>query len=191
MKKITLLLILFVITGLNAQTKKTAKTAATGTMKGTVTFEKKLYEDRKPDAGATILIHKSDVQVDSPQDTISNFIVINKLKKLYESTNDEAYLKMLQSKNADTKEKYELIAERAMNYEINVKNDPKTITLTTDALGNYSVQLAPGRYEIIFESANLKALNILEGTGRVYSYLIEIKKGQTVIQDHKFNKLYE
>lgn len=191
MKKITLLFVLLIAASLSAQTKKAVKAPATGTLKGTVTFEKKLFEDSKPDAGATILIHKSNVVVDSPQDTVSNFIGINMLKKLYESTNDESYLKRLQSRNAETKDKYEAIANKTMQYHINVELDPKTIKVTTDALGNYNVKLEPGKYEIIFQSANLKALNIVEGIGRIYTHFVEVKKGQTVIQDQKFSKLYE
>ncbi len=190
MKKITLLFVLLTSSMLSAQTKKTAKTTAEGTLKGTVTYEKVVMETPTPDAGATVMIRKSDIVRESPQDTLTNYKSIVLTRHLYETTKDAYFLGQLEKKNAETKEKFDIIAKATFRNFYNLMKNPETITTKADAQGNYSVNLKPGRYEVVFVSATLKAVNLIESRGRIDSYFVEVRPGETKVQNNKFHNAY-
>lgn len=183
MKKFTLLLFILTTT-VFAQTK-------TATLKGNVKFEKKRYEGATPDAGATILIHKSNAVSESPQDTLGNYKAVTMLRYLVNTLKKDEYVTQLEKHNAETEEKYNVFKTKAFRYFYKIKKDPQTINATADASGNYSVQLTPGRYEVLFISANLQAENLLEVKGLIDTYFIEVKAGQVKVQDNKFTSSYQ
>jgi hypothetical protein len=169
MKKNFLLVLICAAVSMTAQEKKS-------TIKGTVLYDVPLLNSLKPDVGATVTLHKSNVQAGSAQDTLTAFRKIVSTPELF---------------NATTPEKFKAIDAGATAYLLRIKKDPNTLTATVDATGNYSVALAPGRYEIIIQSIGISSYDsTLEKTGVLYTYFIEVKAGETKIQDQIFKPYF-
>jgi len=187
MKKIILFIFMVAAINVTAQNKKTSKTVATSTIKGTVTYSGKSGSPTLPDTGALVLIHKSNVVEESEQDSITSFEKVILLKELYRMTKDEYYVESLKKINAETPEKFKILDKATTGYYLNVKRDTSTISTTVDGAGNFSVQLAPGRYEVIIKSKGLiNESSMFEVTGCIENFFIEVKAGEIKIKDYNF-----
>jgi hypothetical protein len=189
MRKI-LFLSLLITTGAIAQTKKTVKsTTANGKLQGNVTYLSESTEPRNPDAGTVVVMHLSAVEQESANDTFGTYfkaktyITLSKIDAVHASS----YLDKLKNINAETPEKFEVIDKATLENYYRVKKDPKSIVTVADAAGNYSANLKPGRYEVIFLSNNKKDQNTYtEFGGLIYYYYVTIKPGETTIKDYNF-----
>jgi hypothetical protein len=189
MKKILLLFVALTAIGVNAQTKKNTKTVAKSTVKGTILYKANSNAPVLADAGTLVIFHKSNVVIESEQDTLSKFRIVILAKQLYDLSKKAEHLENLKALNAETDEKFEVIDDKATMYYFRTLKDPKTITTTVDGTGKYAIELKPGRYEVIFKSANLPSVDsVLEVEGKFQNYFIDVKAGETKIQDHIFKK---
>jgi len=187
MKKIILFIFMIAAISATAQNKKTSKPVAKGTIKGTITYSGKSGSPTLPDTGALVLIHKSDVVQESAQDSIRSFEKVVLIKEIYEMTKKEAYLESLKEINAETPEKFKVLDEAATNYYFHVKRNPTTVSATVDGAGNFSIQLAPGRYEVIIKSKGItNETSMFEITGSIENFFIEVKAGEIKTQDYNF-----
>jgi hypothetical protein len=188
MKKF-LFLALLITTGAIAQTKKPVKTATlNGKLQGKVSYAFKYSDPQKPDVGAVVVIHQSDVEPEAANDGFANYMKAKMLTNLYKNnTQDMYYFNQLKNLNAETPEKFEALdMATAVNY-FKIKKDPKSIVTTTDAEGNYTADLKPGRYEVIFLSKNKPdQTTIMEVNGMIYNRFVTIKPGETTKQDQSF-----
>lgn len=187
MKKV-LLLLLILSTAVNGQVKQKSKAINTsGKLAGTITYDLTPLAPTKPDVGATIFIRQSDVIKESAQDVMANYMKAKMYTYLYSVEKNENDYKQLQLLNAETKEKLDALDNTTAEFLAKFKKDPKTIMITTDQDGNYSVNLKSGRYEIIICSNNKSnKKSVTELNGMVYSYFIDIKANETTNRNHRF-----
>ena len=187
MKNFILILLLASSVLVNAQKKPVAKTpAAQGKLTGVVTYET-TRTGATPDFGSEVIIHRSDIPVASAQDTIYRFINVKLLKKIYKLTNENEYLQKLKDANADTPEKFLIIDEQTVAYFLRTMKSPESIVVIADANGNYSADLKPGRYEVIFRSKNRPGANsIMEINGQIDHHYVDIKPGVTETYNQRF-----
>lgn len=154
------------------------------TVKGVVTyFFNNNYGD-KPDVGAMVYLRKTD-SAHQEERVFIKYKVIQVCK----NSKSEFCVKSLEKYNATTKEGLEAIDKEAFTerLKLDMGENNGVIKATVDGNGNYSVNVDPGLYEIIFVSKGRTGMTITEIKGKLESKIIKVKSGETITSDFRFD----
>ena len=86
----------------------------------------------------------------------------------------------------ETKEKFKAFDSRAFNLTYGITLNRKAEISTVDAIGNYSLNIEPGKYYILILSKNRKDNNLTESDGKIFLKEIELEKGKTIDISYNF-----
>ncbi len=161
--------------------------AQKATIKGVITyFFNKNYGD-KPDVGAKIYIRKADTlnKKSSDIDLYQRVKVCRSLIKM--NSNVEQCKKTLQDSNIQTDKDFDELNTRVIHDLMNIEFNNSIKKITADGNGNYSTSIEPGLYEVIYISKGRTDLTVAEIQGKIDSNIIDLKAGDEVIKDKRFD----
>jgi hypothetical protein len=160
-----------------------------GELKGVVTYYFNRNIGDKPDVGSTVIIHKTD-SINGSKSAIGDYQnaqLYRSLIALGAKSKDDEYNKKLKELNADTKEGFKQLDEKSFKEYLGLKNpEKKSLELTVDGSGNYSVKLEPGIYEVVIISKGRSGSTMSELLGKIYRKLVTIKSGEVCTLDNSF-----
>lgn len=158
-----------------------------GELKGVITYLFNNYQGDKPDIGAKVriwpLIPKSDSLIDK-------FIEAKTYQNLYNTASVEdksRFMNKLIQLNCETKAKFDTLDKKIAIRNILLNRNKDLITLIVDGVGNYSVKLPKGNYEILVTSKGRTGLSLTEIGGKIAHGFITIQPDQQTFFNYRFN----
>jgi hypothetical protein len=157
-----------------------------GKLSGVMTFKDSYELSNHADAGGEIYaINETDIK-STPYRDITNVVENFKSNKSYYSlsrynTLDIARIIKLQ-------DDFNNASQIAGNYISGFRKITAIVRTSTNAKGNYSLSLKPGRYYILFVSGNVKSNNLVESSGNVDYQIVDIRPGVATSLDVNFEK---
>ena len=174
-----------------------------GTVTGVVSFFFNKYQGYKPDIGAKVYVtlencdsindylHASEAKANIEQDKYyleefksygekENKKTIDDLKKTI--SNGQSIVNNY-AKDSTT---FKLNEEKAYSILNRITTDKNTYKTTVDGVGNFTIDVPPGKYNVIIFSVGRTKVNLLEVGGQIITKSIEVKTKAKTNIDVKF-----
>lgn len=174
-----------------------------GTVTGVVTFFFNEYQGYKPDIGAEVYLTSENC------DSINDYLNASHAKSRIELNNssieesklygEEENKEMINDLNKLIKSDQEIVDSYTKDTTIFSKNEDKafsklhriktnkeTYKTTVDGVGNFSIDVPPGKYNAIIVSVGRTKVNLLEVRGQIIIKSIEVKSKEKMNIDCKF-----
>lgn len=165
----------------------TPPTSTKAELKGVVTYYFNRNYGDKPDVGARIYLRKIDT-TNGQRSVIYKYERARTCRALIEyKTQIESCTKTLKELNADTKEGFEKLNKDVVAELVALDYGKDVMKVTADGSGNYSVNVEPGLYEIIFVSKGRTDLTMAEIMGKIDTEIYQLTAGEHKIIDKRFD----
>lgn len=174
-----------------------------GTVTGVVTFFFNEYQGYKPDIGAKVYITSENC------DSIDNYLsafqakeriqlynyYIEEYKTIGESENKESIDDLYKSIESEQKTLnnyakdstvFKLNEEKAFLKFNKITTNKDIYKTTVDGSGNFTIDVPPGKYNVIIVSVGRTKVNLLEHSGQILIKAIEVKSKEKTSVDAKF-----
>lgn len=170
----------------NEQTQ-VSNTNQKSTLKGVVTYYfNKNYGD-KPDVGAKIYLRKVDT-INKKNSVIYDYGRAKVCRSLIKmNTSVESCKKTLADLGVETEKEFDDLSSKVVKEMLEMDFDKNVKKVTVDGNGNYSINAEPSTYEVIFVSKGRNDLSVAEISGKIKSTKIELKSGEEVTKDIRFD----
>jgi hypothetical protein len=157
-----------------------------GKLSGIVTYKDSYELPKQADAGCEIYLI-SEASMKSTRFASMTWIIesfqINKSEYAISVNNTVDPVKI---RNA--RDNFDTVAKFTAKYINGFKQLPAIVRISTNGTGNYSLNLTPGKYYILFISGNVKNNNMAEEKGNVVYELVDIKPAKETMHDVSFMK---
>jgi hypothetical protein len=156
---------------------------------GLVTYLNKF--EFEPDAGSDVYFAENTSIKDFNLATLDSFniyIVYKGYKKAWKVPTNKLIENIYnegEKYNFD-KEGFNLMDKRAAQNIYKIVNARNVIKASVDGNGNYSLNVSPGTYYVLFKSRNSTRLNKLETAEPFKCYEINIREGEDITMDYAF-----
>jgi hypothetical protein len=157
-----------------------------GKLSGVVTYKDYSELSSKADVGSEIYaINEADVK-STPYENLSNVIESFQTNKAYYSL--ARYNTLDIARTMKLQDDFDNDSKFAFNYITGFKKLPAIVNASTDAKGNYILNLKPGKYYILVISGSIKSNNILEAKGNIDYKIANIKSSGQTFMNINFEK---
>jgi len=174
-----------------------------GTVTGVVSFFFNKYQGYKPDIGAKVYVTLEDcnkindyLHAYEAKTTIElDKYYLEEFKSYREKENKQTIddlkktisteLKVLNSYAKDTTT-FEQNEEKAYNILSIITTNKNTYKTTVDGVGNFTLDVPPGKYNVLIISVGRTKVSLLEASGQIIIKSIEVKSKEKTNIDVKF-----
>jgi hypothetical protein len=168
-----------------------------GILSGVVTYYFNENFGYKPDIGAIVTVHKT-TEMNSSKSKFDKYqlayLYMKHLSYLKKKDPDyQEYFNKLKSLGIETNDDFTKLDNETASILIDITSikvdldRENTKQVTVDGAGNYSVELEPGFYEILFQSKGRERLTKTEVRGKIDIQKVEIKPDERSTVDCKFS----
>jgi hypothetical protein len=170
-----------------------------GKINGVATFFFNKYQGYKPDIGAKVYVTKLNC------DSIKDFLFAEEINSSIEFDKSmiKEYKSMslsgiedLENQLKDSQIRLNKYAKDSADFRVKevgisgslfaIRTDKNTLKTTVDGVGNYSIEVPPGDYYVIFISSGRKKSNMLESSGNIIVESVKVESKKTANVDAKF-----
>lgn len=159
-------------------------TTDNGKLSGVVTYKDAYESSNQADAGCEIYaINKADARSSQYGDlakVVGRFLMnkSNYSVSVINSIDPERVKK--------AQDYFDSVSDFTFKYIRGFKKSPAAVRAATDGKGNYTMNLRPGTYYLLFVSGNVKSDNIAESKGNIDLKVAEIKSAGVTQLDENF-----
>jgi 1,2-phenylacetyl-CoA epoxidase PaaB subunit len=161
-------------------------TFESGKLSGVATFRDAYMLSDQADAGCEIYaIHEADLRSTKYDDIKSVVEVFQGYKYDYLLS---IYNSIDAARNKKLQDNFDTISNSTAKFLAGFRNLPGVIKTGTNGTGNYTLNVKPGKYYLLYISGSVKSKNIAESKGNFGYKIVEVKSTRETFQNVCFQK---